>query len=152
MNTPVHDLASNKKAHYQYQILETFEAGIVLVGTEIKSLRDHGGNLQDSYVKVSNQEMWLVEASIAPYRFGSIHNHEDRRPRKLLMHKREIFRLKATIQEKGLTLIPLSFYLKNGRVKVKLGLAKGKNVVDKREVIKERDEKRHMSKVMKDYS
>jgi SsrA-binding protein len=152
MNTSTNDLVSNKKASYQYEILDTFEAGIALVGTEIKSLRNHGGNLQDSYVKISNQEMWLVECSIVPYRFGNIYNHEERRPRKLLMHKREISRLKADIQEKGLTLIPLSFYLKKGRVKVKLALAKGKRLTDKREVIKERDEKRRMDKAMKSHS
>lgn len=152
MDTPQRDLASNKKAGYHYQILETYEAGISLLGTEIKSLRDHGGNLQDSYVKITDHELWLVECSIAPYRFGNIFNHEERRPRKLLMHKREIHRLKASVQEKGLTLIPLALYLKQGRVKVKVALAKGKNVIDKRETIKERDDKRRISKAIKDHS
>jgi SsrA-binding protein len=143
------ELVSNRKATYNYEILETFETGIILLGTEIKSLRDHGGNLSDSYVKIIREEMWLINCSIAPYRFGNVHNHEERRERKLLMHKREIGRLKVSTQEKGLSLIPLSLYLKNGRVKVKLALAKGKKSIDKRESIKERDEKRRMDKMMK---
>ncbi len=144
------DLVSNRRGAYDYEILETFEAGIVLQGTEIKSLRDNGGSLQEAYVKVINRELWLIGCSIAPYRYGNIHNHEDKRDRKLLMHKREIARLKEATQEKGLTIIPLAFYLKEGRVKVKIACAKGKKNIDKRATIKERDEKRRMSKVMKD--
>lgn len=149
MNKKDSDLVSNKKATFNYEILETHEAGIVLQGTEIKSLRDHGGNLQDSYVKVLQGEIWLVNCSIAPYRFGNIYNHEEKRERKLLMHKREIDHLHAAIQEKGLTIIPLSFYLKGGRVKVKLAIAKGKKSFDKRAAIKERDEKKVIAKAMK---
>ena len=151
MNTKSTELVSNRKASFNYEILETFEAGIVLQGTEIKSLRDHGGNLQDSYVKVLKGEIWLIGCSIAPYRFGNIHNHEERRERKLLMHKREIGHLKEGTQEKGLALIPLSFYLKNGKVKVKLALAKGKKSIDKREAIKARDDKRRIDKAMKNF-
>ena len=143
------DLVSNRQATWQYQILETFEAGIQLQGTEIKSLRDHGGSLQEAYIKVIEQELWLVGCSVAPYRFGNIHNHEERRDRKLLMHKREIEKLRTAVQEKGLTVIPLAFYLKNGRVKVKIAIAKGKKTIDKRESVKERDEKRYMQKMMK---
>lgn len=146
------ELASNRKATFNFEILETFEAGIALSGTEIKSLREHGGNLQDSYVKILRGEMWLIGCSIAPYRLGNIHNHEERRERKLLMHKREIEYLKEGTQEKGLALIPLSFYLKNGKVKVKLGLAKGKKNIDKRETIKERDDKRRMDRAIKNFS
>lgn len=149
MNQKYQELVSNKRASFNYEILETFEAGIVLEGTEIKSLRDHGGNLQDAYIKISNQEMWLVGSHIAPYRFGNIYNHEEKRDRKLLMHKREILRFKEASQEKGFTLIPLSFYLKNGRVKVKVAIAKGKKTIDKRSTIKERDEKRRIEKAMK---
>lgn len=149
MSESSNELASNRKATYNYEILETYEAGIALQGTEIKSLRDHGGNLQDSYVKISHRELWLINCSIAPYRFGNIHNHEDRRERKLLMHKNEISRLKGSVQEKGLTLIPLSIYLKNGRAKVRLGLAKGKKTVDKREAIKKREDTRSIDKAMK---
>ena len=143
------ELAGNRKATFNYEILETFEAGISLLGTEVKSLRDHGGNLLDSYVVVTGNELWLLNCSIAPFRFGNIHNHEERRERKLLMHKREIAHLKEAVSEKGLTLIPLSLYLKEGRVKVKIALAKGKRTLDKREAIKERDEKRRIDKAMK---
>lgn len=149
MSTKSGDLVSNRRATYNYEILETFEAGIALVGTEIKSLRDHGGSLQEAYVKVLDNELWLVNCSIAPYRFGNVHNHEERRNRKLLMHRREIEKMRAATQEKGLTVIPLAFYLKEGRVKVRLGIARGKKTFDKREAIKAREEKRHISKVMK---
>lgn len=143
------DLVSNKRAAFNYEILETFEAGIALQGTEIKSLRDHGGSLQEAYVKVTLGEVWLVNCNIAPYKYGNIHNHEERRERKLLLHKNEILQLKTAVQEKGLTIIPLSFYLKNGYVKVKIALAKGKTNVDKRQSIKEKDEKKKMQQAMK---
>ncbi len=143
------ELVSNRKATFNYEILETFEAGIALVGTEIKSLRDHGGSLQEAYIRVDGNEVWLVGCHIAPYRFGNLHNHEERRPRKLLMHKREILRLKVASQEKGLTIIPLGMYLKNGRAKVKIGLAKGKKLFDKRASIKEKEDKRHIQRAMK---
>ena len=145
------DLVSNRRATFNYEILETFEAGIALQVTEIKSLRNNGGSLQEAYVKVIGNDLWLVGCNIAPYRFGNIHNHEERRERKLLMHKREIDRLRTATQEKGQTIIPLAFYLKDGRVKVKIATAKGKKNFDKREAIKERDEKRHMDKVMKQH-
>lgn len=145
------DLVSNRRATFNYEILETFEAGIVLQGTEIKSLRDHGGSLQDSYVKIIQGEMWLVGSSIAPYRFGNVHNHEDRRERKLLMHKREIERLRIASQEKGLALIPLALYLNKSRVKVKIAIAKGKKTFDKRATIKERDDKRQIERSLKNF-
>ena len=151
MNAKSSDLVSNKRATFNYEILETFESGIVLQGTEIKSLRDHGGSLQEAYVKIISNEVWLVGCNIAKYRHGNIHNHEEKRDRKLLMHKREITKLKASTQEKGLTIIPLAMFLKDGRAKVKIGLAKGKNTIDKRETIKERDAKRHIDKVMKEH-
>lgn len=143
------ELVSNRKAFHQYEILETFEAGIVLKGTEIKSLRDHGGSLQEAYIKAEDRELWLVACHIAPYKFGNVYNHPERRERKLLMHKKEILKLQTAVQEKGLTLIPLAFYLKNGKVKVKLAIARGKKMFDKRSAIKERDEKRHISQSMK---
>lgn len=145
------DLVSNRRATFNYEIIETFEAGIALQGTEIKSLRDHGGSLQDAYVKVMDNALWLVNSSIAPYRHGNINNHEDRRERKLLMHKREIVRLKSDTQEKGLTIIPLAMYLKKGRVKVKIATARGKKSIDKRETIKARDEKRTIDRAKKEY-
>jgi SsrA-binding protein len=143
------DLVSNRRARHDYEIMETFEAGIVLKGTEIKSLRDHGGSLQESYIKVQQDELWLVGASIAPYRFGNLNNHAERRDRKLLMHKREINRLKRDVQEKGVTLVPLAIYLKEGRAKVKLARAKGKKTYDKRETLKGRDVQRRIEQAMK---
>lgn len=145
------ELASNRKAFHDYEILETFEAGIVLTGTEVKSLRDHGGSLQEAYIKVSQGELWLVGCHIAHWRFGNIYNHEERRDRKLLMHKREILRLKTATQEKGYTIVPLSLFLKKGKVKLKLATARGKKAVDKRQTIKERDEKRQIQKMLKHY-
>lgn len=152
MNDKNTELVSNRKATFNYEILETFEAGIVLQGTEIKSLRDHGGTLQDAYIKVVQHELWLVNSNIAPYRFGNVHNHEEKRDRKLLMHKREIARLKIASQEDGHTIIPLAIFLKNGRAKVKIAIAKGKKSFDKRESIKERDDKRQMQKALKHHN
>jgi SsrA-binding protein len=143
------ELVSNRRATFNYEILETFEAGIVLQGTEIKSLRDNGGSLQEAYVKVIDNELWLIGSNIAHYRYGNVHNHEEKRDRKLLMHKREIVKMQVAVQEKGLTIIPLSLYLKEGRVKIKIATAKGKKTFDKRATVKERDEKRNMDKVMK---
>lgn len=143
------DLISNKRATFDYEILDTFEAGIVLQGTEIKSLRSNGGSLQEAYIKVFDNELWLVGSHIAPYRFGSVYNHEEKRDRKLLMHRHEIKKLRIAIQEKGLTLIPLSLYLKSGRAKIKIAIAKGKKTYDKREALKERDDKRQMQRVLK---
>jgi len=151
MNDKPKELVSNRKATFNYEILETFEAGIVLVGTEIKSLRDNGGSLQDAYLKIINHEIWLVGCSISPYRYGNIYNHEDRRERKLLMHKREINTLKVASQEKGLALIPLSFYLIKGKVKVRIAIAKGKKVADKRATIKERDDNKRIAQAMKNF-
>lgn len=144
------EIVSNRKAYHSYEMLETFEAGVVLLGTEIKSLRDHGGHLQEAYCRVMKGELWLLGASIAPYRYGSVHNHEDKRERKLLMHKKEIAKLKAAVQEKGLTLVPLSLYLKKGKVKLKFAIAKGKKTYDKRHVIKEREVKRKMDRAARD--
>lgn len=141
------ELVSNRRAGHDYEILETFEAGIVLLGTEIKSLRNHGGSLQDSYVDVRKADFWLLQSSIAPYNYGNIHNHEERRPRKLLMHKREIEKIRRTVVEKGLALIPLSIYLnKKGIAKIKIAIAKGKRDYDKRAALKEREDKRSMQR------
>ena len=143
------ELVRNRRAFHDYEILETYEAGIVLLGTEIKSLRAHGGNLAEAYVKVIGQELWLIGSSIAPYRFGNIHNHEERRDRKLLMHKREIEKLKELVQQKGLTLIPLALYLKKGRVKISIGYGRGKKKADKRQALIEREKKREMDRAVK---
>jgi SsrA-binding protein len=149
---PNPELVSNRRAGFDYEILETFEAGIVLVGTEIKSLRNHGGSLQDSYVDVRGEALWLMQSSIAPYSFGNIHNHEDRRPRKLLMHKREIAKISKQVAEKGLALIPLSIFLKKGIAKVKIALAKGKKNYDKRAALKEKDSKRSVQRDLDEMS
>ena len=147
------ELVSNRKATHDYEILETYEAGIVLFGTEIKSLRNHGGSLQEAYVLITDsQDAILKNASIAPYKFASHFIHEERRDRKLLLHKREIVKLKTLSQEKGLTLIPLGMYLKKGYVKVKVAVAKGKRSYDKRAALKEREHKRDIDRAMKDHS
>ena len=143
------ELVSNRRATHDYEILETFETGIVLQGTEIKSIRNNGASLQEAYIKVLNSEIWLVGCNISPYRFGNIHNHEEKRDRKLLMHKREIHRLKVATQEKGLTIIPLAMYLKQGRIKLRIATAKGKKNIDKRSDIKEKDEKRRIQHALK---
>lgn len=151
MSEKGNDLVSNRRATFNYEILETFEAGIALQGTEIKSLRDHGGTLQDAFVKILENEAWLISSSIAPYRFGNIHNHKEKRDRKLLLHKREIERLNVATTEKGLTIVPLGMYLKNGKVKVKIAIAKGKKSHDKRHAIQDREEKREMDRVRKEH-
>lgn len=143
------DLVSNRRALHDYDILESFEAGIMLQGTEIKSIRNHGASIQEAYVKVFDGEIWLIGSSIAPYQFGNIHNHEEKRDRKLLMHKREINRLKVATQEKGLTIVPLAMYLKQGRVKLRIAIAKGKKSIDKRADIKAKDEKRRVQQALK---
>ena len=140
------DLVSNRRARHNYEILDTFEAGIVLQGTEIKSLRNHGGSLQDAYVDVRGHELWLLNASIAPYSFGNLYNHEEKRERKLLMHKREIEKLRKSTAEKGLAIIPLSIYLKKGKAKVKIAIAKGKKSYDKRAALKEKEHKREIQR------
>lgn len=143
------ELITNRRAYHDYEILETYEAGLVLVGTEIKSLRAGGGNLAEAYVKVLKGELWLIGATIAPYRFGNVHNHEERRDRKLLMHKREIEKLYQTVQHKGLTLIPIALYLKEGRAKLKIGVGKGKKSFDKRHSLLEKEKKRELQRALK---
>ncbi len=143
------ELVSNRRARYDYEILETYEGGISLEGTEIKSLRNHGGSLQDAFVQIIRGEAWLKNASIAPYAFGNIHNHEERRDRKLLLHKSEIEKLKRSTDQKGLTIVPLAIYLSKGRAKVKIGVARGKKQHDKRSAIKEREQKRSIERVLK---
>lgn len=143
------EIVSNRKALYNYEVLETFESGIILTGTEIKSLRDHGGNLSDAYITIQKGEAWLINASIAPYRFGNINNHEERRKRKLLLHKYEINKLEARIAQKGMTLIPLAFMLSRGWVKVRIGSCKGKKAHDKRRTIIERETQREIAQAMK---
>ena len=134
----------NRKAKYNYQIFETVEAGIVLTGTEIKSLRLGKANIKDSYVRVKNNEMYIINMHISSYDNGNRFNHDETRERKLLLHKKEIFKFRDKIKLEGYTIIPLKVYLKNGRAKVLIGLAKGKKNYDKREDIKKRDIERNI--------
>jgi SsrA-binding protein len=153
MDKKTRDLVTNRKARHDYHILETFEAGIALAGTEVKSLRAGKGNLKDSFARVDGGELFLYNMHISPYEKGNIYNKDPLRTRKLLMHKKQISRLFGLVKEKGLTLIPLKLYLnERGLVKVELGLAKGKALYDKREDIKRRDAGREMEKAFKDFN
>jgi SsrA-binding protein len=143
-------IAQNRKARHHYHILETYETGIVLLGTEVKSLREGRANFKDSYADVRNNEVWLHGMHISPYSHGNIHNHEPERDRKLLLHQNEIRRLIGKTQEMGLTLVPLQFYFKRGKVKVELALAKGKKLYDKREAIAKRDAERETKRHLRD--
>ena len=143
-------ITQNRKARHDYEILDRFEAGLVLKGTEVKSLRNGQVTLKDSYADVSQGEMYLVGVHISPYEMGNIYNHEPERRRKLLMHRREIDKIGAQVAEKGLALVPLSMYFLNGKAKVELGLCRGKKSHDKRDTIRDRDVKREMDQAMKD--
>ena len=140
---------NNKKAYYDYQILDTIEAGLVLSGTEIKSIRDGRANLKDSYAIVKNGEVFILNMHISHYKEGNIFNHDETRTRKLLLNKKEIFKLRDTVVLNGNTLVPLKIYFKNNRAKLLLGIAKGKKNYDKRESIKERDIDREIHKKYK---
>ena len=142
-------IAKNSKAYHDYFILEKFEAGIVLVGTEVKSIRLGNVNLKDSYCIIKDGQLTVHGMHISPYEKGNIFNKDPRRPRQLLMHKREIMRLYGTIKQDGVALIPLSVYLTHARVKIELGLAKGKKFYDKRESAAKRDAKREIDRTMK---
>jgi SsrA-binding protein len=136
----------NRKAYHDYHIEDSFEAGLVLTGTEIKSIRMGRVNLRDAYARAENDEIWLVGAHIAPYPGGNRYNHEPKRKRKLLLHRREISELGGDMMRKGLTIVPLKMYLKNGIAKVELGVARGKKAYDKRETIARRDAQREMQR------
>jgi SsrA-binding protein len=143
------NITVNRKARHEYLILQTLEAGIVLTGTEVKSLREGNANLVDSYALLNKGEVWLNNAHISEYKHGSLNNHDPIRSRKLLLNKSEIRKLIGKVKEKGLTLIPLRLYFKKGRVKVELALAKGKKVYDKRESIAKRDLQREQERRFK---
>lgn len=145
------EIASNRVAFHNYEVLDTYEAGIKLVGTEVKSLRGGGGNLRDNYVAVKNNEAFLCQASIALYKFGNVFNHEERRDRKLLLHKSEIEKLKKVQLTKGYTIIALGMYLKKGMVKVKIGVCRGKKAHDKREALKKKAQESEVKKVLRDH-
>jgi SsrA-binding protein len=143
-------VCQNKKARHDYHIIEVIEAGMVLVGTEVKSLREGRANLKDSYARIRNGELYLVQAHISPYSHAHYDNHDPERVRKLLVHKRELKRLTGKTQEKGLTLVPLKIYFKEGKAKVELALASGKKSYDKRETLKRKDQKREMERAIKE--
>jgi SsrA-binding protein len=142
-------ICNNKKAYHDYFIEEKFEAGMVLRGTEVKSLRNGKANLNDSFALIKNGEAFLHNLHISPYDYGNRENHDPDRMRKLLLHKREIIKLYARIREQGYSFIPLRIYFKDGLVKVELGMAKGKKLYDKREDMKEKDHKRDMAQALK---
>lgn len=143
-------IAQNRKARYEYSILDTIEAGVVLKGTEIKSIRAGRINLKDGYAGIRNGEIWLYNVHIAPFEQGNQFNHDPVRTRKLLIKKKQIDRLVGEVKQNGVTLIPLKVYIKNGFAKVLIGLAKGKKQYDKRETIKRRDQERQMRRAVKD--
>ncbi|MCR4790155.1 MAG: SsrA-binding protein SmpB, partial [Treponemataceae bacterium] len=136
----------NRKARFKYTIEDSYECGIELLGTEVKSVKDGKISFPDAFAEIQNGQVWLKNFHISEYVYSSIFNHDPDRPKKLLLHKEEIKRLERKVEEKGYTLIPISFYLKNGRVKVQLGVCKGKKQFDKREAIKDRDNKREMQR------
>jgi SsrA-binding protein len=142
-------LATNRKAFFHYNVLERAEAGVVLAGTEVKSIREGGLNFSDSYVELRGGELFLVGCRVAPYSHGNTMNHAPDRDRKLLLHKREILKLGGRATERGLTLVPLRAYLKNGRVKMEIGLARGKQAHDKREAIRRKDQERETRQAMR---
>jgi SsrA-binding protein len=148
---PIKIVAENRKARRDYFIVDEYEAGMVLKGTEVKSLRQGRANLKDSYARIKDGEVFVYQLHIAPYPFAHYDNHDPLGPRKLLLHKHEIKRLYGKINEKGHTLIPIRIYFKNGIVKILLALAKGKRKYDKREAIKRRDEQRLMDRERKQY-
>ncbi len=148
-DVPVKVITVNRQAYHDYFVERTIEAGISLVGTEIKSIRDGKVNLRGAYAMARKDEIWLENAHIAIYEQGNRYNHEPMRNRKLLLHRKEIEQLQAKVETKGLTLIPLKLYLKGGKAKIELGLCRGKKLYDKREAIAERDAKRDIERIMR---
>ena len=146
-------VAENRKARFNYHIEETFEAGLALQGTEVKALRGGEGSIAESYAEVKDGQVWLINANIPEFSHGNRNNHEPKRPRKLLLHQREINRLFGAVERKGMTLVPLSVYFNSrGRAKVELALAKGKQAHDKRQTIKDRDWKRDKARLLRERS
>jgi SsrA-binding protein len=144
-------VATNRKAYHDYEVVDTYEVGIVLTGTEIKSVRAGRVNLRDSYATVRRGEVWLINTHIAPYTYGQRQNHEPRRDRKLLLHRLEINRIIGKVQEKGWTMVPLRMYLKDSLAKVELAMVRGKRQYDKRAAIAKRDLDREVSRAVKDW-
>ena len=147
---PIKVVAENRKARFNYAIEDTIEAGLALTGTEVKSIRSGKSTIAESYADSKDGELWLINANIPEFSHGNRYNHEPKRPRKLLLHEREIARMHGAVERKGMTLVPLSLYFNSrGKVKVELALAKGKKTHDKRDTIKERDWKRDQQRIMK---
>ena len=144
-------VAQNRKAFHDYEIIETLEAGMVLLGTEVKSMREGRINLKDSYIRIKKGEVFLYSCHISPFMSGSYNNHEPERIRKLLLHNREIKRLIGKTQEKGLAIIPLKVYFKHGKAKVEIALARGKKSYDKRESLRKKEQARDMDRLRKHY-
>lgn len=144
-------IAQNKKARHDYTIVDTIESGIVLQGTEIKSIRNSRINLKDGFVRIRNGEAFLVNVHISPYEQGNIFNHDPLRTRKLLLHKKQIDKLYGEMKQQGMSIVPLKVYLKDGYAKVLIGLAKGKKQYDKRESLKRKDQERQIARAMKNY-
>jgi SsrA-binding protein len=147
--TETKTVATNRKARHDFHLYDTYEAGLVLTGTEIKSIREGRVNLRDSYVSIRGSEAWLVNTHISPYSAGSRENPDPRRDRKLLLHRRQIDRLKSHVHEKGLTIVPLRMYLKDNRAKVEIALARGKKLYDKRATIERREVERRIRREIK---
>jgi SsrA-binding protein len=145
-------ISKNRKAYHDYEVVDKLEAGIELLGTEVKSIRAGHITLQGGYINIDNGQAYLYDVNINPYEFGNVYNHDTTRCRKLLLHKKEILKLGSKVDEKGLTLIPLSVYLKNGKVKIRVGICKGKTQYDKRDVVKKRLADREARRAMTRYS
>jgi SsrA-binding protein len=143
-------IADNRKAHHDYHLLETFEAGVALLGTEVKSIREGGANLRDSFARIEAGEVWVYNVHISPYRNRGYSDHDPKRRRKLLLHRQEIRKLIGKTTERGMTIVPLRMYLKDGRVKIAISLAKGKKAHDKRETIKRRETDRETRAAVKE--
>jgi SsrA-binding protein len=144
------DVASNRQASYRFDLLERLECGMVLAGTEVKSLREGGAQIKDGYVNIAEGELWLQNVHIPPYAPAARENHEPERPRKLLAHRREIERLMGRVAERGLTIVPTRIYFKDGRAKVEIALGRGKDRFDKREGIKAREQRREVDRAIRD--
>ena len=139
-------IATNRKANFQYELITRYEAGIVLLGTEVKSLREAKVNLQESYAKFIKNELWLINSHISEYKFGNINNHDPLRNRKLLLNKRELRKIRNQLEEKGLTLIPVKLYFKGSLIKLEMAIGRGKKLYDKRETIKKRETERKLKR------
>ena len=142
MTTPIKNIANNKKARHEFELLEKFEAGLCLLGSEVKSLRQGNGTIKEAWVRFENREAWLVGANFKPYEYATHVNHEPTRPRKLLLNKKQLRKLRSGTREKGLTIVPLTLFFKGPWVKLEIALARGKNLHDKRQSLKKKQAKR----------